>query len=142
MPALRPHRIRHSVYFQARYNYSDTGEQQHYVMDLQSTSSAMSAVKNPDLDLRRVTSETVITNKTFEAPPLTLALIDSDAGESWREAQHTLFQLANFLMALTFLVPFTFLLRDVITRCTASLACVLLVCLSAFVTCQPDTLAW
>lgn len=60
----------------------------------------------------------------------------------WREGQHALFQLANFSLALTFLTPFTFHLRNVVTRSTATLACLLFILLSAFITCQPDTLAW
>ncbi|XP_076466157.1 LOW QUALITY PROTEIN: popeye domain-containing protein 1-like [Babylonia areolata] len=62
--------------------------------------------------------------------------------EDWQEAQHTLFQLANLCMAVSFLTPSSFRFHLLFLRCMLLLSFGLLAVWGALFMCMADVLAW
>lgn len=60
----------------------------------------------------------------------------------WQEAQHSLFQLANLVMAVSFLTPPSFRFHLLFLRCLLLLAFLLFVLWAGLFICMPDVLGW
>lgn len=60
----------------------------------------------------------------------------------WQDAQHTLFQLANLCMAVSFLTPSTFRFHVLFLRCLLLVSFLLFVLWAGLFICMPDVLGW
>lgn len=70
--------------------------------------------------------------------------LEGDLGSchNWQEAQHTLFQLANLCMVVSFLTPASFRFHVLFLRCLLLLAFLLFLLWAGLFICMPDVLGW
>lgn len=62
--------------------------------------------------------------------------------ERYEDAQHVLFQLANFILVLSFLAPSSYRFHTLLLRSFVSAGSLLIVFWAGMITCYPDVLGW